>query len=186
MRQSQKLYKIYPEIMAGSDDELGFGDAKEDAPVRHFVDYSGVRGAVNIPASLKNFNSFIQNDSKRRISFRVANGTSFRKAFSTVRYSTDPQIHEFNRIFTEANRNIDYKGVKTYDAIDYETARNEGSNTFAVAVNTAKNSASTVTSKVVDESAKKAGSLFTLLLWGGAGYIALKTMGQSGKQSKRR
>jgi len=183
MRQSQKLYKIYPEIMAGSDDELGFGDAKEDAPVRHFVDYSGVRGAVNIPASLKNFNSFIQNDSKRRISFRVANGTSFRKAFSTVRYSTDPQIHEFNRIFTEANRNIDYKGVKTYDAIDYETARNEGTNTLAVAVNTA---AQSLSKDVIQKPVKAAGDAMSLLLYGGAAYIAYKVIGGSGKKTQRR
>lgn len=183
MRQSQKMYRIQPEEMAGTDDELGFGDAKEDAPVRHFIDYSGVKGPVIIPQALRGYNSFIENQSRRRISFRVGNGTSYRKAFSTVRYSTDPQIQQFNRIFSEANRNIDYKGLKTYDAIDYDTANKEGFTSLATVANNVK---TIVAKDVIEKPVQTAGGLITLLLYGGAAYVAVKVISGNGNRIKER
>jgi hypothetical protein len=117
--------------------ELGAGiDLPVKDPVRHFIDFSGVQGQVNIPKELVLFNDFIWNETKRRISFRAANNTSFVTYGTAKIYTDDKSKHEFNRIFTEANQNLKYSenpgdnAVWTHDAIDFNSASKEQSDSY--------------------------------------------------------
>ncbi|MBE8401333.1 hypothetical protein [Leptospira borgpetersenii] len=85
--------------------------------VRHVIDWSGFSGSVNIPDSLKSFYGFEEQKDKRRISFIVQSGTVFREQFTFTIYSKDPQVQEFNKIFSQANGQIPNfsKSVLTYD-----------------------------------------------------------------------
>ncbi|EQA71976.1 hypothetical protein [Leptospira noguchii] len=85
--------------------------------VRHVIDWSGYSGEVNIPDSLKIFYGFLEEPEKRRISFIVQSGTVFREQFTFKIYSKDPQISEFNKIFSQSNIQIPNfsKSVRTYD-----------------------------------------------------------------------
>ncbi|EMJ96779.1 hypothetical protein [Leptospira alstonii] len=85
--------------------------------VRHVIDWSGFSGSVNIPDSLRSFYGFLEQPERRRISFIVQAGTVFREQFSFKIYSKDPQIPEFNKIFSQANSQIpDFsKSVLTFD-----------------------------------------------------------------------
>lgn len=85
--------------------------------VRHVIDWSGFSGSVNIPDSLKSFYGFEEQKNQRRISFIVQSGTVFREQFTFTIYSKDPQVQEFNKIFSQVNGQIPNfsKSVLTYD-----------------------------------------------------------------------
>ncbi|EMK05440.1 MULTISPECIES: hypothetical protein [Leptospira] len=85
--------------------------------VRHVIDWSGYSGAVNIPDQLRLFYSFLEEPNKRRISFIVQNGTVYREQFTFKIYSKDPQIAQFNKLFSQANGQIPnfLKSVLTYN-----------------------------------------------------------------------
>ncbi|MGJ4753489.1 hypothetical protein [Leptospira kmetyi] len=85
--------------------------------VYHAIDYSGYSGEVKIPDSLKLYNGFFEDSEKRRIGFRVQNGTVYRETNIANIYSVDPQIPEFNRTFSKSNGHIPNfsKAIKTYD-----------------------------------------------------------------------
>ncbi|MDI7188415.1 hypothetical protein [Leptospira santarosai] len=85
--------------------------------VRHVIDWSGYSGAVNIPETLRLFFGFLEEPEKRRISYIVQNGTVYREQFSFKIYSKDPQLPQFNKIFSLANAQISNfsNSVKTYD-----------------------------------------------------------------------
>ncbi|MFA4795288.1 hypothetical protein B1J93_17860 [Leptospira kirschneri serovar Pomona] len=85
--------------------------------VRHVIDWSGFSGSINIPDQLRIFYGFLEEQEKRRISFIVQNGTVYREQFSFTIYSKDPQVQEFNKVFSNANSHIPNfsKSVRTYD-----------------------------------------------------------------------
>ncbi|MDI7198048.1 hypothetical protein [Leptospira santarosai] len=85
--------------------------------VRHVIDYSGYSGTVNIPETLRLFYGFLEEPEKRRISYIVQNGTVYREQFSFKIYSKDPQLPQFNKLFSQANGQIPNfsNSVKTYD-----------------------------------------------------------------------
>ncbi|EMF80858.1 hypothetical protein LEP1GSC188_3136 [Leptospira weilii serovar Topaz str. LT2116] len=85
--------------------------------VRHVIDWSGYSGAVNIPDTLRLFFGFLEEPQKRRISYIVQNGTVYREQFTFKIYSKDPQVSQFNKIFSQANGQIPNfsNAVKTYD-----------------------------------------------------------------------
>ncbi|WP_061223161.1 hypothetical protein [Leptospira weilii] len=85
--------------------------------VYHAIDFSGYSGAVNIPDSLRLYNGFVEDSEKRRIGFRVQNGSTYRETNIANIYSTDPQIPVFNKIFSQSNLNIPNFNtvIKTYD-----------------------------------------------------------------------
>ncbi|EKR33873.1 hypothetical protein [Leptospira interrogans] len=93
------------------------GKYQPSGDVRHVIDWSGYSGAVNIPDQLRLFYSFLEEPNKRRISFIVQNGTVYREQFSFKIYSKDPQVSQFNKIFSQANGQIPnfLKSVLTYD-----------------------------------------------------------------------
>lgn len=106
-----------------------------DLPVRHAIDFTGITDLkkINIPVKLTEFREFLYNTKARRISFKVA-----RLSYCATRakwfednqmyqkgifFSVDPQIHEFNKIFLEANPHLSYtetnpNGIQTYDFVD--------------------------------------------------------------------
>lgn len=85
--------------------------------VYHAIDYSGYSGEVKIPDSLKLYKGFFEDSEKRRIGFRVQNGTVYRETNIANIYSVDPQIPEFNRVFSNSNGHIPNfsQAIKTYD-----------------------------------------------------------------------
>ncbi|EQA61821.1 hypothetical protein [Leptospira alexanderi] len=85
--------------------------------VRHVIDWSGYSGEVKIPDSLKIFYGFLEEPEKRRISFIVQAGSVYREQFTVKIYSKDPQIPEFNKIFSQSNIQIPKfsNSVRTYD-----------------------------------------------------------------------
>ncbi|EMN45447.1 hypothetical protein [Leptospira weilii] len=85
--------------------------------VYHAIDFSGYSGTVNIPDSLRLYNGFFEDSEKRRIGFRVQNGSTYRETNIANIYSTDPQIPVFNKIFSQENSNIPNFNtvIKTYD-----------------------------------------------------------------------
>ncbi|UOG39687.1 hypothetical protein MAL08_18960 [Leptospira noguchii] len=85
--------------------------------VRHVIDWSGYSGTVNIPEALYSFYGFLHEPERRKISFIVQNGTVYREQFSFKIYSKDPQVSEFNKIFSQSNIQIPNfsKSVLTYD-----------------------------------------------------------------------
>ncbi|AKP25955.1 conserved hypothetical protein [Leptospira interrogans serovar Manilae] len=93
------------------------GKYKPSGDVRHVIDWSGYSGEVNIPNSLRIFYGFLEESEKRRISFIVQSGTVYREQFTFEIYSKDPQISEFNKIFSQSNIQIPNfsKSVRTYD-----------------------------------------------------------------------
>ncbi|XDD52383.1 hypothetical protein AB3N59_18780 [Leptospira sp. WS92.C1] len=93
------------------------GIYKPSGDVRHVIDWSGYSGTVNIPETLRLFYGFLEEPEKRRISYIVQAGTVYREQFSFKIYSKDPQISEFNRIFSKANTQIPNfsNSVQTYD-----------------------------------------------------------------------
>lgn len=89
-------------------------DTKYTGVIRHAIEFYGTK--PTIPAALRSFRGFMYNPDKARISFVVAAGTGFRNPAKI--YSTDPDIQRFNSIFSAANKNINWKLVKTYDFAD--------------------------------------------------------------------
>ncbi|MDX1960143.1 MAG: hypothetical protein SFU98_16360 [Leptospiraceae bacterium] len=94
-------------------------DTKYNGNVRHAIDFFGQR--ANVPKALQSYPGFFYSASKGRISFTVAPGTSFKKLTGAI-YSTDPAIQNFNRIFSEANKQLNWSKVKTYDFASTETS----------------------------------------------------------------
>lgn len=93
-------------------------DTQYTGTVRHAIDFFGITAII--PKSLTTFPGFQYNQSKARISFIVAAGTSWKKGLNTV-YSTDPKIQDFNKIFSAANKNANWSKIKTYDMAVNET-----------------------------------------------------------------
>lgn len=104
-----------------------------DLPIRHAIDFSGIvnSDSIIIPDRLKQYREFIFNSKRKRISFLTARNSAckgsylrtnwlyFKKSPSQLPYfSLDPNIHEFNRIFTEANKKQDFSKISTYDFLD--------------------------------------------------------------------
>ncbi len=89
-------------------------DTKYTGVIRHAIEFYGTKPVI--PAALKSFRGFIYNVDKGRISFVVAGGTGFTNP--TKIYSTDPDIQKFNSIFSAANKNINWKFVRSYDFAD--------------------------------------------------------------------
>lgn len=89
-------------------------DQKYTGIIRHGIEYYGTK--PTIPAALRRYRGFLQNDQRARISFVTAPGTGFKNLKGV--YSTDPDIQTFNKIFSQANPNINWKLVKTYDFVD--------------------------------------------------------------------
>lgn len=96
-------------------------DSKYNGTVRHVIEFYGI--TANIPKSLTAFPGFIYNQKLARISFIVANGTSWEKGIiKKVVYSTDPKVQDFNKAFSAANKSADWSKIKTYDMAVNETA----------------------------------------------------------------
>lgn len=89
-------------------------DIKYTGVIRHAIEFYGTK--PTIPAALRSFRGFLYNPDKARISFVTAAGTGFKNPAKI--YSTDPDIQRFNSIFSAANKNINWKLVKTYDFAD--------------------------------------------------------------------
>lgn len=85
--------------------------------VFHAVDFSGYSGIVNIPDALRLYNGFFEDAEKRRVGFRVQNGSVYRETNIANIYSNDPQIPQFNKTFSLANVHIPNfsQSIKTYD-----------------------------------------------------------------------
>ncbi|WP_078124755.1 hypothetical protein [Leptospira alexanderi] len=93
------------------------GIYKPSGDVRHVIDWSGYSGTVNIPDPLRLFFGFLEEPEKRRISYIVQSGSVYREQFSFKIYSKDPQVSQFNKIFSQANGQIPNfsNSVRTYD-----------------------------------------------------------------------
>ncbi len=106
-----------------------------DLPVRHGIDFSGITDLkkINIPEKLTTYRDFLFNQKTRRISFKVARLSycaTRAKWFEDAQmyqkgifFSVDPQVHEFNKIFLEANPKLTLtdtnpNGLQTYDFVD--------------------------------------------------------------------
>ncbi|EMI68935.1 hypothetical protein [Leptospira noguchii] len=140
--------------------------------VRHVIDWSGYSGAVNIPEQLRLFYGFLEQPEKRRISFIVQNGTVYREQFSFKIYSKDPQVLEFNKIFSQANGQIPNfsKSVLTYD---YDT---KGTNIPGIP------------ERLKEEAADLLKDLKTILIVAVSVYLAWKIFGDDilrGSQKRR-
>ncbi|AVV52233.1 hypothetical protein [Leptospira santarosai] len=85
--------------------------------VFHAIDFSGYSGIVNIPDSLRLYNGFFEDTERRRVGFRVQNGSVYRETNIANIYSNDPQIPQFNKLFSLANVHIPNfsQSIKTYD-----------------------------------------------------------------------
>ncbi|TGK25374.1 hypothetical protein [Leptospira stimsonii] len=137
--------------------------------VYHVVDYSGYSGEVNIPDSLKTYNGFFEDSERRRVGFRVQNGSVYREMNIAKIYSTDPQIPWFNKIFSQANGQIPNfsKVIKTYDFDSGGTSV-------------------PIPTSVKDEAEKFYKATKEILLFGLAGVIAWKIFGDHFMGRKRK
>lgn len=89
-------------------------EQKYTGVIRHAIEFYGLK--PTLPYALRNFRSYTYNPEKGRISFITASGTGFQK-LRTI-YSTDPDIQKFNKIFSDANKNLDWNKIKSYDFAD--------------------------------------------------------------------
>ncbi|MDX1960145.1 MAG: hypothetical protein SFU98_16370 [Leptospiraceae bacterium] len=100
--------------------ELGI--VKVSGYVRHVVDFSRIPNiqniGYNVSPKLEKFFGFIHNSEKKRVSFIVANNTSFYKNHNATEiYSTDPNIQIFNKIVQQSNPHLNLSNA-TYDMKD--------------------------------------------------------------------
>ncbi|MBP9888402.1 MAG: hypothetical protein KBF93_19035 [Leptospiraceae bacterium] len=157
-----------------------------DHPVRHAIDFSGVidLSKVKLPKKLDSFREFLYNPKKARVSFLTARlsycvtGAKFFKDGQWYQkgefFSVDQNVHEFNRLFMEANPNLSYYEsknptksfqVKTYDFVDKGDERAGAINSL----NEMKN--------VVNDIPGKIGSGISIVIFGGAVLLLYKIFG---------
>ncbi len=89
-------------------------DQKYTGVIRHAIEFYGTKPII--PFALTKFRGYLYNADKARISFVTAPGTGFKNI--TKIYSTDPDIQKFNSLFSAANKNLNWKLIKTYDFAD--------------------------------------------------------------------
>jgi hypothetical protein len=101
------------------------GDFKlSGVKVRHVIDWTVYGKAVTIPKVLETYPGYTvkNDDTRKRISFLVADGTSYRPWLSVIPrmrtvYSTDPRIQTFNSEFLKANKD---KNFGKWDGTEFE------------------------------------------------------------------
>ena len=164
-----------------------------DHPIRHAIDFSGVRdiSKINFPKKLDSFKEFLYNPKRARLSFMTGRlsycvtGAKFFKDGQWYQkgefFSIDPNIHEFNRLFIEANPTLTYYDpknpqkpfqVKTYDFVDKGDERSGAINSLIELKN------------VINDTPGKLGAGISLVIFGGAVLILYKVFGLPEEKKK--
>lgn len=158
-----------------------------DLPVRHAIDFSGVSDirSVVIPSRMEGFRGFLFSPKHSRVSFLTARGSFCRSGSKFFKdgkwysagdfFSQDPNIHEFNRLFIQANPRLSYYDpndptkpyiIKTYDFLDKGDERAGAYNSFSVFRKEVETGVAKLPSKV--------GGAFTFLLYGAAAVAVFR------------
>ena len=94
-----------------------------DDPARYGIELPVSDIPIYLPHELAFFSLYRYNPAKRRISFRVAKGTAFRKQFSGfpgLICSNDPMIQGFKDLLFSANPSLDRNSLTYYTFMDLE------------------------------------------------------------------
>ena len=141
------------------------GFTEYENPARYGIELPVSDIPVYLPHELTYFSLYRYNAAKRRISFRVAKGTAFRKQFSTLLCSNDPMISGFKDLLFSANPALDKNSLTFYTFMDMEGPDEYLLKSAALLI---KGSLKIVSS--VSQAAYDLSKIADLATWAGIGY----------------